>query len=399
MTVRHDPFGAVVTWVERPPLDGPLAGLRVGVKDLIAVAGTPRLCGAPALVDPTPQARDATVVARLAEAGAAIVATTATHEFGWGVLTPATTNPRAPDRIAGGSSGGSAAALAAGIVDGALGTDTAGSIRIPAACCGVVGLRPTHRGLPMDGVQALAPSFDTVGPMARDVATVTQLFRALAGRSADAPLPTALRVGVVHEVNEGPLDPAVRSALSDLVQALSPGARVQPLSLPDLARTHAATALILAAEEVKVHERTLAEHGQLLSDGVRSALEASRALAPADVLEARRTAGLWRDRMTGVFAGVDVLLVPVLPCIVPRVGATTVEVEGQGERVSTALTRLNTPWSLAGLPAGAVPVARDAGGGPIGMQVVGRWGGEDQVLAAMALIERTVGGPWPAVSR
>lgn len=169
--------------------------------------------------------------------------------------------------------------------------------------------------------------------------------------------------------------------------------------MPDLGEAHTATMTILAAEEIRVHDRTLAEHGDQLSDGVRGALERSRSLSPEVVLEARRHAALARDRMTGVFAEVDVLILPVLPCRVPAVGAATVDVDGSVERVSTALTRLSTPWSLTGLPAGAVPVATDSGGAPIALQVVGRWGAEDQVLAAMALLERAAGGPWPAVSR
>ena len=397
MSPPDDPFGAVVTWVDRPAIHGPLGGLRVGVKDLIAVAGVPRLCGAPQMVDQTPQRHDASVVARLADVGAAIVATTATHEFGWGVLTPATRNPRAPDRIAGGSSGGSAAALAAGIVDGALGSDTAGSIRIPAACCGVAGLRPTHGALPLDGVQPLAPSFDTVGPMARDVATVARLWAVLAGGSV--PTGDSLRMAGVQEALDGPLDAGVRHAWTALLDDLPRVARRSFVSVGDLGRAHDATVTILAAEEIKVHARTLAEHGDTLSPGVRAALERSQSLPADDVLEARRQAALWRDRMTGVFAQVDVLLLPVLPCPVPAVGATSVDVDGHPERVSAALTRLNTPWTLAGLPAGAVPVARDAGGAPIAVQVVGRWGAEAQVLAAMALVEQAAGGPWPPVSR
>lgn len=394
-----DPYGAVVTWVDRPPLAGPLQGLRLGVKDLIAVAGVPRLCGAPRMVDPAPQARDATVVSRLSEAGAHIVATTTTHQFGWGVITPDTSNPRAPDRIAGGSSGGSAAALAAGIVDAALGSDTAGSVRIPAACCGVVGLRPTHGALPPDGVQPLAPSFDTVGPMARDVATVARLWAALSGRSAPQDQPSGLRIGSVRDVVEGPLDAEVRSAVTAVLQRLPGGARRSQLSVQGLLHAHATTMTVLAAEEIRIHERTLADHADRLSSGVRAALERSRSLAPEAVLEARRQAALWRDRMTGVFAQVDILVLPVLPCRVPAVGATTVDVDGHDERVGSALTRLSTPWSLAGLPAGAVPVTTDAGGAPIAVQVVGRWGAEDQVLRAMALLEQAAGGPLPAVSR
>lgn len=399
MSQHDDPYGAVVTWVDRPPLPGPLQGLRVGIKDLIAVAGVPRLCGAPGMVDPTPQPRDAAVVERLVTAGARIVATTATHEFGWGVVTPTTRNPRAPDRIAGGSSGGSAAALAAGIIDGALGSDTAGSIRIPAACCGVVGLRPTHARLPLDGVQPLAPTFDSVGPMARDIATVGTLYAALAGEQPFAPASGQLRVGLIRGVTDGPLDPQIRQALVEVAGRLPSPATTVDLGLQDLTRAHAATSVILAAEERKVHSRTLENHADQLSPGVREALSNSAHLSNDAVLDARRTAALWRDRMTAVFAQVDVLLLPVMPCPVPMVGARSVDIEGVQERVGAALTRLSTPWSLAGLPAAAVPAGRDAGGAPIGMQLVARWGDEARLLGAAALLEELAGGPEPAVTR
>lgn len=393
-----DRYGSVVTWIDRPTLPGPLDGLRVGVKDLIAVKGVPRLCGAPALVDRSPSGADATAVARLVEAGARLVATTTTHEFGWGVTTPATRNPRAPDRIAGGSSGGSAAALAAGIIDGALGTDTAGSIRIPAACCGVAGLRPTQGLVPQDGVQPLAPTFDAVGPLARDVATLVRLLEALTAAAGPPRLPSPLRVGVVREVAESPLDPEVRTACDGVLAALQgQRARRVDVALPLLPEAPNVTMTILAAEELQVHRALVSRAGHLLSPGVRRAFARSADLSHEEVLQARHDAAMWRNALTGAFAAADVLVLPVLPCRVPAVGASTVEVDGMPERVGAALTRLNSPWSLGGVCAGVVPVARDSGGAPIGVQVVGPWRGEATVLAVMDLIERLGGGPWPPV--
>lgn len=396
-----DGYGSVVTWIDRPPLPGPLEGLRVGVKDLIAVAGVPRLCGAPDLVDPTPSPADAAAVSRLVEAGARLVATTTTHEFGWGVTTPATTNPRAPNRIAGGSSGGSAAALAAGIIDGALGTDTAGSIRIPAACCGVTGLRPSDGLVPGDGVQPLAPTLDVVGPMARDVPTLVRLQEALtvAPPGAIQPsLPSPLRVGVVREIADGPLDAEVRAACDAVVAALQ-GQRAQrvDVALPRLTQAATVAMTILAAEELQVHGALVARSGHLLSAGVRRAFERSAAASHGEVVQARREAAMWRNALTGTFAEADVLVLPALPCRIPPAGARTVEVDGATERVGEALTRLSSPWSLGGVCAGVVPVASDTGGAPIGVQVVGPWRGEATVLAVMALIEHLSGGPWPPI--
>ena len=393
-----DPYGAVVTWVDRAPgPGGPLAGLRVGVKDLIAVEGVPRLCGAPDVVDATPQLADAEAVRRLVDAGAQIVATLATHEFGWGVITPGTANPRARGRIAGGSSGGSAAALAAGIVDGALGTDTAGSIRIPAACCGVVGLKPTEGLVPRDGVQPLAPSLDTVGPMARDVATVAALHSALVRTPVKPMADGRIRIGVVTEVRDMPMHDEVRGAWETTLAALrSAGARLTEVEVPLFDAARPAFGRIIAAEEHQTHRGTIVRHRDRLTP------EAQRAFSdePPDnekVLAARRTAALLRDWMGGVFDAVDALVLPVMPCLVPEVGAGEVGVGRGTDRVGSALTRFNGPWNLAGVPAGALPVARDSGGAPIGMQVVGPWRNEACVLGVMQLIERLTGGAWGPV--
>lgn len=402
MTLRpgDDRDGAVVTWIDRPAVPGPLNGLRIGIKDLIAVEGVSRLCGAPGMVDPTPCEQDAPAVARLAAAGAQIVATTATHEFGWGVVTPAVDNPRAPGRIAGGSSGGSAAALAAGLIDGALGTDTLGSIRIPAACCGVVGLKPSEGVVPREGVQPLAPSFDTVGPMARDVDTVTRLQAVLAGGPLAPALPSPLRVGVVRQVRDGPVDPEVRRAWDHVLAALrSEGGRLRDVSMDRVAQAHAAAVTIMAAEELTVHAATIEQHWDALSPGVRRAFERSRNVANDDVLSARRDVAMWRSSLKGTFEAADVLVLPVLPCRVPVVGAAAVDVEGEVETLGGALTRLTSPWSAAGTCAVAVPVARDSAGAPIGIQIVGAWGQEHVVLAVAALVERLCGAPWPPVGR
>jgi aspartyl-tRNA(Asn)/glutamyl-tRNA(Gln) amidotransferase subunit A len=175
-------LGAVVTEVRRlrpgaQTAGRPLHGAVLGIKDLMAVAGTPRLLGAPELAEPAPRADDAVAVARLADAGASIAFTLQTHPLAFGIITPQTGNPRAPGKVAGGSTGGVAAALAAGFIHGGLGTDTGGSVRIPAACCGVVGLKTTRGRVPLTGVADLAWSLDTVGPLAATVADVVTAAR------------------------------------------------------------------------------------------------------------------------------------------------------------------------------------------------------------------------------
>ena len=389
--MESSPFRAIVSWLDRPPRDGPLQGLRVGIKDVIAVEGVPRLCGAPpGVMDPAPQPRDATCVARLVADGAHIVAITTTHQLSYGVTTPGVENPAAPGRIAGGSSGGAAAALAAGLIDGALGTDTAGSVRIPAACCSVMGLKTTESFVPRDGVAPLAPSFDTVGPMARDVATLAALLSSISGSDVRPALPSRLRVGVVAQARESPMDQTIRDGWKTALGILrSAGARISDVSIPQWDEQHRAGGRILASEAADAHRDTLRLHADALAPDVRAALESAARLSQETVLEARRTAAMLRDRVAGVFREVDVLILPVLPCRIPATGVATVMVQGREEPITSALTRLVDLANVAGVPAGAVPLAgADHGGVPFSVQVVGPWTGDATVLGVMELLGR-----------
>lgn len=410
ITTWEPGLGAIVRQLEITPPGasaGALAGLALGVKDLIAVAGTPRECGAPGLVDPAPQAAHATVVTRLLAAGLTVVATTATHQFAYGVVTPQTRNPRAPGHIAGGSSGGSAAALAAGICDVGLGTDTGGSVRIPAACCGVVGLKTTFSSIPLDGIQPLSASLDTVGPLARSVATCAAAYEAMSGRAAgpagedgdDRP-----RVGVIRELASVGIDPEVRAAYQTALADLeADGARLIDVALPLLPQANGAAGRVLAAEALAVHAERLAAFPPegagrpLWQPDVLERFARGRQLDGATVASARGAGERWRVVLREVFTRVDVLLAPTLPCTIPRVGVDPVTVEGRPQPVVGALTRLTNPWNLAGVPAGSVPVGTDDGGAPIGMQVIGAWDDEPRVLEVMAALERLRGGPLPAV--
>ena len=383
-----DPWHALVTLVDGPPPPaGPLGGLALGVKDIIAVAGVPRLCGAPDVVDPRPQEADAACVARLVAAGARVVATTHTHQFAYGIVTPQTANPRAPDRIAGGSSGGSAAALAAGLVDGALGTDTGGSVRIPAACCGVVGLKPTFGRVPIDGVQPLAPSLDTVGVLARDVATTARLAAALLGHPLDAGAGRQPVVGLPGDL--GPLDDDVAAVWQTVARALAAaGARVRAVELPTLPRTPVANGRLLAAEAAAVHTGAFATGLRGYAPDVAERLRAGRRAEPGTLAESRAIRERFAAEAQDALGRVDVLLTPTLACRVPLVGADPVEVGGEAAPLRLAVTRLTSPWNLCGLPAGSVPAGLDGGGAPVGVQVVGPPDGEAAVLEVMALVER-----------
>jgi len=371
------------------------------VKDLIGIAKVRRLLGAPGLTHDTPQTDDAFVVHRVSSGGASIVATTQTHPLGFGVTTPGTGNPRAPGRIAGGSSAGSAAAVAAGIVDLAIGTDSGGSIRIPAACCGVVGLKPTYGRIPLNGVQPLAPSLDCVGPLAGSVERCGMLFDVLAGEFAERraygrPNVRGLRIGLPRELLTQPLDDYVRTAWEATLAVLrEAGAQIVGVAIPSLADAAAATGTVLAAEAARAYREELTNRPDAIPADVRARLEYGMRILPGALAVARCHGVLLRTELGRVFRDLDVLCTPTLPCRLPTTGHDTIRVGGRApERVTAALTRFTSPFNLAGVPAGSLPHAWDDTGGPMGLQVVGPHGGERAVLRAMSAIESAVGGPW-----
>jgi aspartyl-tRNA(Asn)/glutamyl-tRNA(Gln) amidotransferase subunit A len=401
-------LGAVVTRLERlGGGTGPLAGAVLGIKDLMEVSGAPLGLGAPALADPTPRESDATVVARLAEAGATLAWTLQTHPLAYGIITPQVANPRAPGRVAGGSTGGVAAALAAGFVHGGTGTDTGGSVRIPASCCGVVGLKTTRGLVPLSGVAALAWSLDTVGVLAASVDDVTALLDVMAGPDPDdpvseeAPPPVppsgVLRVGVPTQVAGARMDDDVRAAWLGAVDVLRrSGAEIRPVDLPQLDGAQTANGRILAAEAAAVWGAVFAEEPERFHPSIHPRLERGLAMPATDLARAHRHRAHLAAQLRGAFRDVDVLCTPTLPCRVPPVDTDMIDVGGKGEDVVMAMTRFTSPWNLTGVPAGSVPAGRDRDGAPIGVQVVGPWWGEAAVLTAMRLVEGGAGGPWPA---
>ncbi|KQS58611.1 glutamyl-tRNA amidotransferase [Geodermatophilus sp. Leaf369] len=373
---------SVIRRVDRgAPGPGPLAGVRLGVKDNIDVAGGPTTCGSAFFASRVP-AEDAEVVRRLTSAGASLVATLNLSEFAVGVTNQNSAagpcrNPWDLSRIPGGSSGGSGAAVAAGVVDLALGTDTGGSIRLPASACGVVGLRPTHGSIPMDGVFPVCDDVDTVGPLARDVALVARAQRVLTGSSA--PLPAAApprRIGLPVQLLTD-IDPGVQAVVDAAVAVF--GAEVVPIEIEglldaqdivytlvyaDLARIHASR---LASEPERFHPDTLVRVGlgvDITADERADAVTARRAL---------------QSRISAAMEGVDLFLTPTLPVDVPRADPDDVL------RVSRRLGQLTYPWSLHAGPTLALPVGFHPGSGmPVGVQLTAPEDAEDVLLAAGA---------------
>ena len=365
---------------------GPLCGVPVGVKDLFDVAGQRTRAGS--LVPPgPPAAADAVAVGRLRAAGAVVLGRTRTHEFAWGLTTRhptagGTANPWDTSRTAGGSSGGSAAAVAAGVVPLALGTDTGCSVRLPAAWCGLVGHKPTHGSVPLDGVVPLAPSLDCVGALVRTVEDAVLAHGVLSGRPLDLPDAAGVRAGVA--VLPDDVDPAVAAAVERAAGVL--GAAPVRLPEPDgLQRTYA---VVQGAEAVDVHTARgwWPAHGDEYGADVRARVAWSAGLSAAE-----RAAGA-RDRtrtvaeLDALLAGVDVLLL-----LVAATGPSTVQrpdarPDGRGP-LRAAVLPWTAPANLAGLPACAVPAGHDADGLPVGVQVVGRRGDDALVLAVARRLE------------
>ena len=403
-------LGAVTESVDRRGhLQGVLSGIVIGVKDQIDMAGYPHPI---ALVGGRPSAVvaavDAPVVAGLVEAGASIIARTASPPAGApGGVTPQTRNPRNPERLSGGSSGGSAAAVAAGIVHVGLGSDSGGSIRIPAAACGVVGLNSTRGMVPMAGTGGLTYSLGSVGPLAATVADVRIVLAAIAerrpdeGEFSDRTASGRLRIGIPAELMSSNIDPDVRAVFEDVMAGLSEsGHHVGSVSIPGIDSAMDLGPRIVGVVEVvgNLEDEYPAALG---AQEFAPLVEAAQRIPASGLARAYHRIVEFGAAVERVLTEFDVLMTPTLPCRVPsgdRVAEEAdIEVNGVHEARTAALTRFVNPWNLAGVPAGSLPVGRDSQGGPISVQVIGPAFGDWKVLDVMAFIEESVGGPWDTV--
>ncbi|MDA3644063.1 amidase [Saccharopolyspora indica] len=378
---------------------GPLHGIPAGLKDLIDVAGTPTTASSQVRADHR-AAADSTVAARLRAAGAVLTGKTHTHEFAYGLTTPQTSNAWDRDRVAGGSSGGSAVAVAAGAATFALGTDTGGSIRVPAALNGVVGLKPTYGLVPRHGVTSLSWSLDHVGPITRTVEDAALVLAALTGHAAlDAfavdhrPEPdlTDVRVGVPGNYYFDHVDPEVAAAVHQAIAQLEVlGARLVEIDVPMTRYVQATQWGLMVPEATAYHERTLRTVPELYQADVRILLEAGELMGAGDYLRAQRARTLMRDAWARVLEEVDVIAAPTVPMTAVQAGQETVTwPDGAVEAVSDAYVRLSSPANITGVPALSVPVGHSTAGMPIGMQLLGRAFGERTLLRVGHAYERT----------
>ncbi|AQZ66416.1 Aspartyl-tRNA(Asn) amidotransferase subunit A @ Glutamyl-tRNA(Gln) amidotransferase subunit A [[Actinomadura] parvosata subsp. kistnae] len=384
---------------------GPLHGIPFGLKDLIDVAGLPTGAGSQVRQGHL-AAADSAVAARLSEAGAILVGKTHTHEFAYGLTTPQTRNAWDPGRVAGGSSGGSAVAVAAGSALFALGTDTGGSIRVPAALNGVVGLKPTYGLVSRHGVVPLSWSLDHVGPITRTVADAALVLPALAGHDPRDPasLPGAafeageseglrgLRVGVPVNHYFEHVDPAVEAAVRAAVARLEQlGARLVEIEIPYARFIQATQWGLMVPEATAYHEPTLRSSPELYAPDVRVLLEAGALLPAADHVRARRARSLMRQAWSELFGRVDVIAAPATPITAAPAGQDSVTwPDGTVEAVSDAYVRLSAPANITGVPALTLPAGHDEAGLPIGLQLMGPALGESRLLSVGRACEQAL---------
>lgn len=375
--------GVNPTWIVR--LDGVGArtqGIRLAVKDCIDVAGLPTTVGCPVIAERArPAVQDAAVVAEARRAGAQILGKTNLAELCWSAVgsnawSGMPVNPADPRRVPGGSSSGSAVAVAAGEADVALGTDTGGSIRIPAACCAIAGLKTTWGRVPVQGVYPLARSLDTVGPLGADVAALELGMRLIEpGFAAGS---GELSVARIRPETDPGVDPAVEAAIDAALAAA--GIAATEVAGLDFAAANVAASLLIDVEAYQVNEYLLPDLARLSSYNRRNLREAGAVTASQEAA-ANRTRAAVRDWFAGLRVRHPVLALPTLVGAPPLIGAP--------DRMP--LTLLTMPANLAGLPALALPVPGGPAGFPASLQLVGPPGGEEELLALGRVIEAAVG--------
>jgi aspartyl-tRNA(Asn)/glutamyl-tRNA(Gln) amidotransferase subunit A len=396
---------------------GPLHGIPIALKDLCYTRGIRTTAGSKILADFVPD-HDATVYRRLREAGAVMLGKLNLHEFAAGASSNnphygPVRNPYDLERIPGGSSGGSAAALVARSALGTIGTDTGGSIRIPAALSGCVGLKPTYGRVSRYGVAPLAYSVDHVGPMARTVRDTALMLNVIAGHDRDdstssierVPDFTAalgediagMRLGVVEELCRGLDDEVGRSFDAALAALAGAGALIDRISIPVLTSpaARAARTLIVRAEALEIHERWLLERPGDYGDDVRKLLELGIAVPASSYVRAQRVRALMLAQSESALAKFDLLVSPACPITAPRIGEESITMpDGSILMVLPALAMCCAPFNATGQPAIAVPIGLSSTGLPIAIQFAGRAFDEAGVLRAAYAYE-SLRGPLP----
>ncbi len=384
---------------------GPLHGIPIAIKDNYLTADMPTTAGTTAPGASFPL-RDSAVAAKLRAAGAILVGKTRTHEYAWGTVTPPVCNPWDGTRIPGGSSGGSGAAVAAGLCAAAMGSDTGGSIRIPASFCGTVGLKPTFGRISRDGIVPHSWSLDHAGPLTRSVPDAALLLGLLAGRDPADPATLSaatedfgaathgasaagLRVAVIRnhffDRNQATVDAAVETAIRWFS---GQGADIIEVTLPNLGYGLGAIFAIELASSAAYHDVALRQgRTRHYTPDVRALVEMGRLVTGADLLKAEQFRRVLMADFARLLTDADIILGPTEPVTAPPIGAATVRVGEAEESALAATWRLTYPYNLTGMPAISLPCGFDADGLPIGLQIAARPLGEAVLLRAAAAYE------------
>ncbi|HEY3157506.1 MAG TPA: amidase, partial [Vicinamibacterales bacterium] len=377
---------------------GPLHGVPIAVKDLIDIKGVPTTAASRVRAGHV-AAADAPAITNLRQAGAVLIGKTNLDEFAFGTTSENSAfgpvrHPIDPSRSPGGSSGGSAVAVATGMALAALGTDTGGSIRIPAAACGTSGLKPSLGEISTAGVVPLSRTFDHVGPFARTVHDVRLVYRALAGATggADRSTPgTGLRLAIPRGYLCDLLDSDVRARFDEAVVALrGAGSRITDEAIPHASSTPAVYVHIHSSEGATYHARTLDTHADRYTPVVRRRLEVGRYVLAQDYVRAMEGREVLRGEVDAALADCDALLLPALPIPAPPIGAETVVVNGAEEPVRALMLRETQLFNVTGHPAISIPCGATSQGLPIGLQIVGHRNQTDALLSVGLTIEKTL---------
>ncbi len=390
---------------------GPLHGIPIAVKDVYCMRGVRTTCGSKLFENHVPD-RDAAVVERLEAAGAVITGKANMHELAYGITSSNphfgfVRNARNPEHIPGGSSGGSGSAVAAGMVFMAMGSDTGGSIRIPASFCGTVGIKPTFGRVSRYGVMPLDFSLDHMGPLTRTVRDAAICLGAIAGHdprdetSSRQPVPgflppgqvsiQGLRIGIPENFYFERVDPEVEAAVRRMASAAANlGATLVPVRVPDIRELNVIARVILLAEASAAMEKYLSRRENFGAD-VLSLLDQGRLIPATDYVNAQRLRRVKQQEFRRIWRQADCLLTPCTPTPAPKIGQTTITIAGESEDARLASTRLVRAINLLGLPALAVPCGVHTSGLPMGMQLIGRPFTEPLLFRVGAALEDVTG--------
>ena len=393
--------------LRRGKSSGLLHGIPVAIKDIIAVRGAKMTCGSKIMQDKIAP-KDAAVVKKLRNAGAVILGKLNLHEFAYGVTSEnphygSSLNPWDLSRITGGSSGGSGAAVAAGLCYAALGTDTGGSIRIPASLCGIVGLKPTFGEVSTNGVFPLSWSLDHIGPLTRGVDDASIMFDAMRIRDRNASLLRSQRpdgkmkrnltgkvIGVLKETFEETNENVVTGVKAAIKIWEKAGFQMLDVSFPHLRETRAATTVVQASEASAHHEQLLRQFENEYGEDVRSRLKMGLLFTGTEYVNAQRIRRMIRRSLTSLFKKVDAIVLPTTPIAAFHVGEKPVDSDGTTVDPRVLLTRFTSVFNLVGTPAISVPCGINPLGLPFGVQIVCKPFDESLILDIADVLESSV---------